>query len=255
MMSDATTPNPLIEHDYFYLSYDGTYYIVGVEGAENPEEPSITFEINGHLDIPAEYNGKPVNEIGDLAFAYCDTLTSITIPDSVTSIGNSAFGSCTSLASITIPNSVTSIGNSAFSGCSDLTSVTIGNSVTSIGSSAFYNCDALTSITIPNSVTSIGGGAFEDCSALTSITIPSSVTLIDKYAFISCSNLTNVIIKGKPTVNTKAFNSTSKLEKIYVIEGRGYSPTDTIDGKPIEILPANGILIAKTMSVKLMKIS
>ena len=69
---------------------------------------------------------------------------------------------CTSsgLTSVTIPDSVTSIGNSAFYGCSGLTSVTIPDSVTSIGDSAFYGCSGLTSVTIPDSVTSIGNSAF-----------------------------------------------------------------------------------------------
>ena len=83
-------------------------------------------------------------------------VTSITIPEGVTSIGNSAFSGCSSLISVTIPNSVTSIGNYAFRSCIGLISVTIPNSVTSIGSSAFSGCTGLTSITIPNSVTSIG---------------------------------------------------------------------------------------------------
>ena len=73
-------------------------------------------------------------------------MTSITIPNSVTSIGEAAFNYCTGLTSITIPNSVTSIGEGAFSGCPGLASVTIGNSVTSIGESAFSNCKGLTSV-------------------------------------------------------------------------------------------------------------
>ena len=73
------------------------------------------------------------------------------------------------MTSVTIPNSVTSIGASAFTGCSGLTSVTIGNSVTSIGEGAFYECIGLTSVTIPNSVTSIAGYAFYECIGLTSI--------------------------------------------------------------------------------------
>ncbi|MBR3974411.1 MAG: leucine-rich repeat protein, partial [Clostridia bacterium] len=104
-------------------------------------------------------------------FVNCTSLTSITIPNSVTSIGDYAFWKCTSLTSITIPNSVTSIGRSAFKGCTSLTSITIPNSVTSIGSSAFEGCTSLTSITIPNSVTSIGYHAFAGCTSLTSITI------------------------------------------------------------------------------------
>ena len=109
---------------------------------------------------------------------------------SVTSIGDDAFynplSNCSSLTSVTIPNSVTSIGNSAFEGCCSLTSVTIPNSVTSIGNSAFNDCDSLTSVTIPNSVTSIGDAAFEGCSSLTSVTIPNSVTSIGNWAFNHC---------------------------------------------------------------------
>ena len=97
------------------------------------------------------------------AFSGCTSLTSITIPNSVTNIGYSAFDSCTSLTSITIPNSVTSIGNSAFRGCTSLSSIIIPNSVTSIGHSAFSNCFALKSIVIPVSVKQIGDLAFDGC--------------------------------------------------------------------------------------------
>jgi len=120
-------------------------------------------------------------------------LTSIIIPNSVTSIGNGAFFKCSGLTSVTIPNSVTSIGDDAFAYCTGLTSVTIPNSVTTIGDYAFCGCGGLTSITIPNSVTSIGDRAFFGCSGLTSVTIGNSVTTIGEYAFWDCQNLTSVI--------------------------------------------------------------
>jgi hypothetical protein len=131
-----------------------------------------------------------VTKIGNYAFNFCTSLTSITIPSSVTSIGNYAFSDCTSLKSITIPNSVTSIGSHAFSNCKSLTSITIPDSVTSIDDSAFYYCKSLKSITIPSSVTSIGKWAFYNCKSLKSITIPSSVTSIGEYAFAYCKSLT-----------------------------------------------------------------
>ena len=95
--------------------------------------------------------------------------TTYVIPDSVTTIGNRAFLFCHSLTSVTIPDSVTSIGGSAFGLCSSLTSVTIPNSVTLIGDYAFEDCSSLTSVTIPDSVTTIGNYAFEDCTSLKSV--------------------------------------------------------------------------------------
>jgi hypothetical protein len=103
------------------------------------------------------------------AFYNCDSLTSVTIPDSVTTIGDLAFYECYSLTSVTIGDSVTTIGDMAFYNCSSLTSVTIGDSVTTIGEWAFGDCSSLTSVTIGDSVTTIGEGAFYGCDSLTSV--------------------------------------------------------------------------------------
>ena len=158
-----------------------------------------------------------VKSIGNYAFYGCSSLTSITIPDSVTSIGDWAFSSCSSLTSITIPDSVTSIGEYAFRDCSSLTSITISDSVTSIGYGTFYDCTSLTSITIPDSVTSIGEYAFRDCSSLTSITIPDSVTSIGNYAFYGCSSLTSITIPDSVTsIGEYAFRDCSSLTSITI---------------------------------------
>ena len=149
-------------------------------------------------------------------------LTSVTIPNSVTSIGISTFKGCSGLTSITIPNSVTSIGSSAFSSCSGLTSITIPNSVTSIGARAFERCNNLTSITIPNRVTSIGDYAFSSCSRLTSVTIPNSVTSIGDKAFAYCDGLTSIesLAEVPPTLGSYAFDNVSTTIPVYVPCGK-----------------------------------
>ena len=132
--------------------------------------------------------------IAGSAFWGCSSLTSITIPDSVTRVGDYAFYNCSSLTSIVIPDSVTSIGSYAFKNCTSLTGITIPDNVTSIGDDAFYGCTSLTSITIPDNVTSIGDDAFYNCSSLTSIVIPGSVTSIGRSAFADCNSLTSITI-------------------------------------------------------------
>ncbi len=106
----------------------------------------------------------------DGIFIYCTSLTSVTIPNSVTSIGISAFNNCSSLTSVTIPNSVTNIDDDAFLNCISLQDVTIPNSVTSLGAFCFAGCSALTEIIIGNSVDKIEEGTFRGCNSMNKIT-------------------------------------------------------------------------------------
>ena len=132
------------------------------------------------IKIPSnvESNGQTytVTSIGDHAFASC-YITSVDIPDGVTSIGNGAFLRCSGLTSVDIPDGVTSIGNSAFWNCSGLTSVDIPDSVTSIGDRAFRDCDSLKSITFEGiNPPSFGPTAFYDCDALQTISLSDDLT-------------------------------------------------------------------------------
>ncbi|MBR2384103.1 MAG: leucine-rich repeat domain-containing protein, partial [Clostridia bacterium] len=130
------------------------------------------------------------------AFYNLGSLTSVEIPDSVTTIGDYAFYNCSSLTSQEIWGSVTTIGDGAFASCDSLTSVVIGGSVTTIGEEAFYYCTSLTSVEMGTSVTTIGEEAFYSCSSLTSVKIPDSVTTIGEEAFYSCSRLKSVYYNG-----------------------------------------------------------
>ena len=138
------------------------------------------------LTIPATvtYNEVTytVTGIKEQVFANCSALTSVSLPDGLTSIGNSAFSNCTSLTGITIPNTVTSIGEAAFR-YSGLRTASIGSGVTTIGNNTFANCTSLTGITLPDGLTTIGNEAFFNCTSLTGITIPNTVTSIGIAAF------------------------------------------------------------------------
>lgn len=130
------------------------------------------------VTIPSRYKGKPVTTIGHAAF-FNSAVTSVTIPDSVTSISDSAFVNCPQLTNISIPNSVTYIGFSAFNSCTSLKSITLPSSLSTIQSYAFCNCGNLETIRIPVSVTSIGNNAFADCPSLMTVTYPGSKTQWD----------------------------------------------------------------------------
>ena len=215
---------------------------------------------SGNIVIPSKvtYSGKTytVKVIDFDAFCWCDGLTSVTIPNSVTSIGQSAFESCSGLTSVTIPNSVTSIGVCAFESCSGLTSVTIPNSVTSIDDYAFSKCSGLskvniesieswcsinfssitshpffssenghlfmngtevTSLTIPQSISKLNRFVFYGCSGLTSVTIPNSLTSIGAYAFYRCDGLTSVTIPNSVTsIGGYAFSNCSGLTSVTI---------------------------------------
>ncbi len=184
------------------FTYDGIKYQVQNKG--EVEIVPVEFEqydtgcryasnyYSGDLVIPESITmGKnfAVKGIGHYAFAGNDGITSVTIPNSITTIGDDAFVSCGNLKSVTIGNSVKTIGNSAFNGCRNLETVNLGNSVTSIGNDAF-RAASIKNIEIPSSVTTIGGWAFAECDDLETIEIPSSVETIGEYAFWGIQTIT-----------------------------------------------------------------
>ena len=143
------TSSHIYQYPFGYIfgtsSYTGgTAVIQYYHGGSTSSTTSTTYYIPSSLRSVTVTGGNILRG----AFYNCSMLTSVTIPDSVTSIGSNAFSGCTGLTSITIPDSVTSIGDDAFWGCAGLTSVTIGNGVTSIGIGPFVGCSGLTSIVV-----------------------------------------------------------------------------------------------------------
>ena len=125
------------------VAVDGIYYFTPKKNVAivTKGDKAYSGDINIPSSIKVNESEYTVRDIEGSAFSNCSGLTSVTIPNSVTSIKGSTFEDCSSLTSVTIPNSVTSIRSLAFLGCSSLTSVTIPNSVTSIESGAFSGCN------------------------------------------------------------------------------------------------------------------
>ena len=217
------------------LSSDGKSYTVT---GKNVDKTNIV--------IKPAYKGILVTEIGRRAFSGCRSLTSITIPDSVTSIGSDAFENCP-IETVTMPTTAISsipqsnlktviltsgagIGNNAFVGCSSLTSITIPGSVWTIGFSAFKGCSSLTSITVDENnkdYKSIDGNLYtKDGTELlkyaggktdTSFEIPNSVTSIGSYAFSDCRSLTSITIPNSVTsIGNYAFYYCTSLASVTI---------------------------------------
>ena len=202
------------------------------------------------LTLPCNYNGKNY-VIGNDAFFGCTGLTSIEIPNSVTSIGEEAFCNCSNLKSVTIPNSVTSVGEDAFAGCSNveklnldcvevsdwfsgvpvMKEVTIGSGVTSVVASAFSGCTGLEKVCI-NDLAAWCGIDFGSADAnplyyannlylngklLTDISIPAEIEEVKDYAFNNCMGVTNIdVVDGVKSIGNSAFYGCSDLETLYI---------------------------------------
>ena len=216
---------------------------------------------SGEVVIPKTIGGYEVKWIGDrysgaAVFQGFTGITSIVIPDSVTSIGEWAFSGCTSLAEITVspdnknyssvdgvlfnkdgselivypkgngrsaytvPDGVTSISGSAFSGCTSLKEIVIPDSVTSIGESAFSGCTSLSKVKLSNNLRIIQERTFSGCTSLKEITIPDSVTEIGEFAFSGCTSLLKVVLsKNMTAIEAQTFSGCSSLESIIIPEG------------------------------------
>ena len=236
-------------YDYDFYA-DGIYYDIL---SSDDKTVAVTYEsytytpfgggyksdYSGDVTIPetVTHNGTEyrVTAIDEYAFYSCDGLTSITIPEGVTTIGTSAFSGCTglkevwfnadscisggfvwceALVTVHIGENVKRIPDRAFEYCIGLTSVTIPDGVITIGSYAFYECTGLKSVTIGERVTTIGENAFHN-TGLTSVTISNGVTSIGSNAFFGCKGLTSVTIPNNVTsIGDRAFANCNNLNKL-----------------------------------------
>lgn len=223
---------------FLYSTNEDTITITGNTGLE------------GAVRIPDTINGLPVRCIGSSAFAYCKSMTSVTIPSGVTNIASGAFFDCTGLTKIVIPSGVIEIGEMAFAACAGLVEINMPSTVASIGASAFLECSGLSYVTIASGVRNIGDSAFAACTALQAIlvdplnphfssvdgvlfskdgttliscpagkmrtyVVPNGVKAIGSYAFQSCEGLTNVVLApGVQSIGIGAFSACSGLTKV-----------------------------------------
>ncbi len=246
--AEESTHNFIIRLDLTNWDWDtktGATFTVTVAAATNkfffdPTTGMIT-GYNGTdtvVVIPSKINGITVETIGHTAFR-CSSVTSVTIPDSVTFISDSAFAYCSSLTNISIPNSVTAIGSFAFEGCTKLESITLPSSLLTISEFLFYDCSQLTTIHIPDSVSSIRTYAFYNCGKLETIRIPVSVTSIGSYAFDDCPSSMTVTYSGSKkqwdAITKGSYNGVlenhlicAMLEATFTADGESIS-TQTID--------------------------
>ena len=187
--------------------------------AFTPDNTAVIVRYKGtaaDVTIPSRYKGKPVTMIDHAAF-HDSAVTSVTIPDSVTSIPDDVFAFCSQLTNISIPNSVTFIGFSAFNSCTSLKSITLPSSLSTIQSSAFYNCGNLETIRIPVSVTFIGNYAFAGC--------PSSMTV----TYSGSKKQWDAITKGSNNDVLENNLICAVLEATFTADGTTLAPAQTID--------------------------
>ncbi len=140
-------------------------------------------------------------------------ITSVKIPDSVTSIRTQCFEECTNLVSVTAEGVITEVPERCFANCSKLVSVTFASPIVSIGDRAFYACEALETFPFSEGLATIGEEAFSGCWLLKEVTIPKSVQIIEAGAFSGCGSnsetfsLTINVAKENVSIGEFAFST------------------------------------------------
>ena len=160
--------------------------------------------------------GSKLEFIGAYSFCECKSLSSISLPQTVTEIGDSAF-SFSGFTLFVFPESVTKIGKDVLAHCEQLVRVKLPSQLTEISEYMLYYCPSLRVIKIPDGVTKIGSSAFRNCSSLLKIDIPDSVTFIGSYAFANCTSLKSAVIpESVESVLSATFYNSTALEYVEI---------------------------------------
>ncbi|WP_397444971.1 leucine-rich repeat protein [Polaribacter sp. R77954] len=202
----------------------------------------------GNLTLPStvDYteNGSTitytVTKINAQAFQ-STSITSITIPNSVTVIGEQAFSYCSALTNISLPNSITTIPEQFLRGSKAIESIVIPNSVTSIEDTAFFECSKLKTITLSSILEDIGVYSFSE-TAIESIELPNTLTTLGSFAFISCTNLKSIVIPNSVTnIGNNTFQYCTSLSSISLPNTIVRTGSNTFEGTAIKsiVLPAS----------------
>jgi hypothetical protein len=231
-----TTMNAQFE----YTNESGNITITGYNGT------------GGDVVIPPAIDGFPVRTVGNWAFQFCASVTSITLGTNVITVGTGAFSGCSGLTNISVdpihprfssvdgvlfdksgatlfqcpggrigvyavPATVIVIADAAFLGCGKLSGVMIGTNVASVGNGAFNGCSTLTNIMLPATVTNIGASAFYYCTSLTNFAIPDGITAIGNYMFAGCQALVSIAIPDTVTsIGNYTFNQCYSLVSVSI---------------------------------------
>ncbi len=217
----------------YELLADGSYAVIGLGTATANE-----------IVIGSLYRDVPVTGIGYAAFEYCDTLTGVTMGDSVTSIDALAFSGCTALTRVALPAGLLSIGDGAFSSCVGLSGLALPEGLLSIGGGAFSSCTGLEALSLPDSVERVGAGAFYACDSrlfaeydnalyagntknpylvlldtknedLAACEVHSDTKVLAESAFEYCEGLKTVTLpRGLKSIGVRAFSHCSALESL-----------------------------------------
>lgn len=226
-MEDAFSQSP-IETFYLGRSVCGSFKNMSVSSVEiGAKAKSIGKSFFAYcLSLSSISIPNNIEVLGDGAFEGCNSLKSVELGNGLTSINSYLFHNCSSLTYICVPNDVNVIGSHAFDGCTNLSSISIGDNITFVGNNAFANCIALKALQLPIRVETIEARAFRNCKSIEVFTIPQGIESIGQETFEGCSELQEIVVPSSiVSIGVSAFKNCTKLSSFYIP-----SSTNSISG-------------------------